>query len=975
MDILPNQIKNNEAIITETTNLFQRFIFNFIPNVFNGVFTLIFHHIPSVIYYFLSRTFTLTFQSSSLLIILVILVISVYIYVRYHYQTKYSRLPKPEYNEGENYQAYEYTEDQTSEIYDEKPIQHNYPNEFMNAFLASIKVFGYLDKPVFHELANQLQTRMLSADEVLCRDKSNYSNDFITVVDGEVEVYIPRNGIGNTKYQSSYTRTSESRRNSVTYRSYGTNEPAININGEDSGNKNSNGNPNVVISTISAEDNNDVNKDLLNPEVIDDDMNSDLNRNNNNSSITYQSDVEQTFDDINLMMDEEELESKYFCLTKVKTGGTLTSLFVILALLINDTKPSSFNNNEIEIMEKMEKLKKKNLDKKIEQMNYTNPQSDSLKDQEKNEERKPKEEEEEEEGGENKLNNNNNLDSPLDLENKGNGKGEETSSRDTIKENISNIKTNPQKTINTENISQLPPLFTPKSNVYRQDVYANEADQNEYGNALLSTYEYPTMYFRAKKRTTLAVIPEKAFRDLKEKYPYAVSHIIQVILTRFQRVTFLTLYKYLGLSDELLQVERKVNEFLSGGHLPERFFPPGGLDRLRRNVKLTKAQLEFQEKNKKKNNMSNRNVTKKNSGTELHDNNLSSRVLNERKTKEKEEELNKQKREENLKAELSDAKKWAEDEVYIKKSIYDGITKYIGVCDDDCIDSMNSFARKRRFTNANTNPLSPPSSPLTTSPYVPRSPSVASSVSSQTNDKDYESIMSDSISDTQSNSFTGDNVSSIGHNSSIDSMPRIPVHSPIDYSSEIKILYYPRGSTLLNEGERHKGLFFVIDGLIEAVSVNKDNKLFMMSRNSPSTTTTTSSTYSHMTQSQKSQIQFNQRKIEITNQQRFNRRYTNDHQSRYNNLTNRNLFNNPNPNNLNITNSPRSVSNKSDTPIRNKPHSSSRYNYSPSDISDSGTMDGTTTELTFSTSSNKTLFYIKPGGLACYFSILNGKKK
>ena len=32
-----------------------------------------------------------------------------------------------------------------------------YPDEFMGAFLSSIKVFGYLDRPVFHELARHLQ--------------------------------------------------------------------------------------------------------------------------------------------------------------------------------------------------------------------------------------------------------------------------------------------------------------------------------------------------------------------------------------------------------------------------------------------------------------------------------------------------------------------------------------------------------------------------------------------------------------------------------------------------------------------------------------------------------------------------------------------------------------------------------------------------------------------------------------------------
>lgn len=52
--------------------------------------------------------------------------------------------------------------------------------------VSAIKVFGYLEKPVFHELARHLQTRRLVAGDTLdlSKDKS-----FYIVVDGRVEVY------------------------------------------------------------------------------------------------------------------------------------------------------------------------------------------------------------------------------------------------------------------------------------------------------------------------------------------------------------------------------------------------------------------------------------------------------------------------------------------------------------------------------------------------------------------------------------------------------------------------------------------------------------------------------------------------------------------------------------------------------------------------------------------------------------------
>jgi lysophospholipid hydrolase len=45
---------------------------------------------------------------------------------------------------------------------------------------------------------------------------------------------------------------------------------------------------------------------------------------------------------------------------------------------------------------------------------------------------------------------------------------------------------------------------------------------------------------RAKVDTTLAVIPAEAFRKLTKKYPKASGTVVQVVLERFSRVTFMT---------------------------------------------------------------------------------------------------------------------------------------------------------------------------------------------------------------------------------------------------------------------------------------------------------------------------------------------------------------------------------------------------------------------------------------------------
>ena len=46
---------------------------------------------------------------------------------------------------------------------DSKPGLANYLDEFLSA----IKVFGYLERPVFHELTRTMQTRKLIAGETL----------------------------------------------------------------------------------------------------------------------------------------------------------------------------------------------------------------------------------------------------------------------------------------------------------------------------------------------------------------------------------------------------------------------------------------------------------------------------------------------------------------------------------------------------------------------------------------------------------------------------------------------------------------------------------------------------------------------------------------------------------------------------------------------------------------------------------------
>ena len=72
---------------------------------------------------------------------------------------------------------------------------------------------------------------------------------------------------------------------------------------------------------------------------------------------------------------------------------------------------------------------------------------------------------------------------------------------------------------------------------------------------------HPDIVARAVVDTTVAIIPASAFRRLTRVYPKATAHIVQVILSRLHRVTLSTAHQYLGLTSEVLQIEKSMNKF------------------------------------------------------------------------------------------------------------------------------------------------------------------------------------------------------------------------------------------------------------------------------------------------------------------------------------------------------------------------------------------------------------------------------
>ncbi|KAF7337680.1 Lysophospholipase NTE1 [Mycena sanguinolenta] len=132
--------------------------------------------LPRYIYAILSysMTFTLNFWSFAMLGVLSAIALNYWIRFRYlndYMQLKEPPLVKPDANELH------------PDVNTDPPATfHNYLDDFLQA----VRVFGFLEKPVFHELARHLQTRRLIAGDSMSLDQDK---SFYCVVDGMVQVF------------------------------------------------------------------------------------------------------------------------------------------------------------------------------------------------------------------------------------------------------------------------------------------------------------------------------------------------------------------------------------------------------------------------------------------------------------------------------------------------------------------------------------------------------------------------------------------------------------------------------------------------------------------------------------------------------------------------------------------------------------------------------------------------------------------
>ncbi|KAF7486871.1 patatin phospholipase domain-containing protein 7 [Marmota monax] len=77
------------------------------------------------------------------------------------------------------------------------------------------------------------------------------------------------------------------------------------------------------------------------------------------------------------------------------------------------------------------------------------------------------------------------------------------------------------------------------------------------------TAPYKTVSARAAAPSTILRLPAVAFQGVFEKYPETLVRVVQIIMVRLQRVTFLALHNFLGLTTELFNPESQAIPLVS----------------------------------------------------------------------------------------------------------------------------------------------------------------------------------------------------------------------------------------------------------------------------------------------------------------------------------------------------------------------------------------------------------------------------
>ncbi|PNY26541.1 Lysophospholipase NTE1 [Tolypocladium capitatum] len=386
---------------------------NLISTILYWVIRIATINVPLILYTLFSTSWTVTMNATTLMFIMAGIVSAVSWVVRYRILNMYSRLPpEPQRKEPE---------------IDLFPDTHEGGaksglSSYLDEFLSAIKIFGYLERPVFHELTRSMQTRKLIAGETINLEEEK---GFCIVVDGLVEIFVKSGRDPRAPARPRHHAKDSS--------------------------------------------------------------------------------------------DEEDLapgQQRYQLLTEVRNGAPMSSLFSIMSLFTEDVKVRHNHDESPRVPSGG---------------NHDYQQHGSL--------------------GEDGVRRPTQV--PVSMPSTPHLDG--ASGHATMRpEDAAHLHAG----LNGAT-SRIPPMsldaFGPSS--------AHPPQTPGMPHSMAANSAHPDILARATVDTTIAIIPASAFRRLIRIYPKATAHIVHVILSRFQRVTLSHAFNYLGLTNEVLQTEKSMIKY------------------------------------------------------------------------------------------------------------------------------------------------------------------------------------------------------------------------------------------------------------------------------------------------------------------------------------------------------------------------------------------------------------------------------
>lgn len=150
--------------------------------LFFKVINFFVYYIPNIIINLFSVSFQITLSLSSIVVTLTGIISVCFLIVRYKYLTRYSKSTKSSDKPKVSNDNIDLVSSMKKSTRGDSKSTSNYLDEFLSA----IKVFGYLERPVFHELTRNMTTQKLTLDEILYLDEKL---GFLIVVEGTIQVY------------------------------------------------------------------------------------------------------------------------------------------------------------------------------------------------------------------------------------------------------------------------------------------------------------------------------------------------------------------------------------------------------------------------------------------------------------------------------------------------------------------------------------------------------------------------------------------------------------------------------------------------------------------------------------------------------------------------------------------------------------------------------------------------------------------